>query len=195
MVQQTKQTKALTGGASKDRFKERGHSNGGIRYLANDWSPSLEDECAPRQGKAATTTIMSVDKVLDRGTQCKRRRKNEFPRMSHAQRSNIIEYLAVDEMPTQKKITGRRSLSPNDFQHVDRVGGVLGSKRKRLQINVEEYSEWKEIQDLLQPAPGVVPTVVTIDGHDFEEYKVPFSDLVTQRLLLFCLCILIVRKA
>lgn len=127
---------------------------------------------------------MSVDRAhaFDRATQCKRRRKNEFPRMSHTQRSNVIDYLGVDEvpvLPAEKKFTGRQSISPEDFQHVDRVGGVLGSKRKRLRINVEEYSEWMDIQDLLQPAPGVVPTVVTIDGHDFEEYEVIVCDLIT----------------
>lgn len=177
LVQQSKQSKASAGRASKDRFKEREHANGGLRYLANDWSPSLDDDYGPRQGKTAT---MSVDKAhaLDRGTQCKRRRKNEFPRMSHSQRSSIMDYFVADEVPTQK----RRSIStsPEELQHVDRIGGVLGSKRKRLQINVEEYSEWKEIQDLLQPAPGVVPTVVTIDGCDFEEYEVTASDLTTR---------------
>lgn len=172
VVQQSKQSKASIGGASKDRYKERDHSNGGLRYLAHDWSPSLDDELSPRQGKAAT---MSVEHALARSTPCRRRRKNEFPRMSHTHRSSFHDYLAVDEvptMPTEKKLTTRRSISPEDFQHVDRVGGVLGSKRKRLQINVDEYSEWMDIQELLQPAPGVVPTVVTIDGHDFEEYEV-----------------------
>lgn len=169
-MKQSKQIKASTGGASKDRFKEREHSNGGIRYLANDWSPSLEDEVAPRQGNADKAYM---ERALDRGTQSKRRRKNEFPRMAHTSRSNFIEYLGVDEVTKEKRLAGRRSISLDDFQHVDRIGGVLGSKRKRLQINVDEYSEWMDMQELLQPAPGVIPTVVTIDGHDFEEYKEP----------------------
>ena len=181
LFQQTKQTKALTGGhASKDRFKEREYSNGGARYFANDWSPSLDDEVLPRQGKPTT---IAVDEVSHR----KRKRKSDFPRISLTHRSNLIDHLGVSEVPLaprEKNLPRRvRSLTPEDFQHVDR-GGILGSQRKRLRVNVEEYSEWKDIQDLLQPAPGVVPTVVTIDGNDFEEYEVIACDLLLKRIIL-----------
>jgi hypothetical protein len=171
LFQQTKQTKALTGGhASKDRFKERDYSNGGVRYLANDWSPSLDDEVLPRQGRPAP---MSVDEASHR----KRKRKSDFPRISLSHRPNLVVG-EVPVVPREKKLPRRvRSLTPEDFQHVDRVGGVLGSQSKRLRVNVDEYSEWKDIQDLLRPAPGVVPTVVTIDGNDFEEYEVIVGDL------------------
>lgn len=166
-LKQTKQTKALTGGhASKDRFKERDYSNGGVRYLANDWSPSLDDEVLPRQGRPAP---ISVDEASHR----KRKRKSDFPRISLSHRPNLVVG-EVPVVPREKKLPRRvRSLTPENFQHVDRVGGVLGSQSKRLRVNVEEYSEWKDIQDLLRPAPGVVPTVVTIDGNDFEEYEEP----------------------
>lgn len=172
----------MTGGhASKDRFKEREYSNGGVRYLANDWGPSLDDEVLPRQGRSAT---LSVDEANHR----KRKRKSDFPRISLAHRSNIIDHLAGGEVPVvprEKELPRRvRSITPEDFQHLDRVGGVLGSQRKRLRVNVEEYSEWKDIQDLLRPAPGVVPTVVTIEGNDFEEYEV----IVSTSKILFCLC-------
>ena len=154
--------------ASKDRFKEREYSNG-ARYLANDWSPSLEDEVLHRQARPAT---LSIDEASHR----KRKRKSDFPRISLGHRSNLIDHLTVGEMPlvTREKKSPRRirPLTPEDFQHVDRTGGALGSQRKRLRVNVEEYSEWKDIQDLLRPAPGVVPTVVTIEGNDFEEYEV-----------------------
>ncbi|PKI26350.1 hypothetical protein CRG98_048961, partial [Punica granatum] len=29
---------------------------------------------------------------------------------------------------------------------------------------------WEEAQDLLRPPPSVGPSIVTIEGHDFEEY-------------------------
>lgn len=174
----------MTGGhASKDRFKEREYSNGGARYLANDWSPSLDDEVLPQQGRPAT---ISVDQASHR----KRKRKSDFPRISLGHRSHVIDHMAVGEVPLvprDKKSPRRiRPLTPEDFQHVDRVGGVLGSQRKRLRVNVEEYSEWKDIQDLLRPAPGVVPTIVTIEGNDFEEYEVIVCDLQIQKFSFVC---------
>lgn len=31
---------------------------------------------------------------------------------------------------------------------------------------------WEEAQDLLQPPPSVTPSIVTVEGHIFEEYDV-----------------------
>ncbi|XP_073389703.1 B3 domain-containing protein Os07g0679700 isoform X2 [Physcomitrium patens] len=170
-----KQMKALNCGASKDQFKEREHSNGGLTYLANDWSPSLE-EVATRQKKPTKLSAddANVDYALDRGIiQRKKKRKKEFPPLSLAQRTKVIDHLAVGEALIDKKSTSGRSSTPDTFQHDDRIAGVLGSKGKRLRVNADEYAEWKEMQDLLRPAPGALPTVLTIEGHDFEEYEAP----------------------
>lgn len=166
--------KALNCGASKDQFKEREHSNGGLTYLANDWSPSLE-EVATRQKKPTKLSAddANVDYALDRGIiQRKKKRKKEFPPLSLAQRTKVIDHLAVGEALIDKKSTSGRSSTPDTFQHDDRIAGVLGSKGKRLRVNADEYAEWKEMQDLLRPAPGALHTVLTIEGHDFEEYEV-----------------------
>lgn len=52
----------------------------------------------------------------------------------------------------------------------------IGSKSRRLLVHNEDVMElrltWEEAQDLLQPPPNVNPSIVTIDGHDFEEYDV-----------------------
>ncbi|KAJ7520668.1 hypothetical protein O6H91_19G016500 [Diphasiastrum complanatum] len=56
-------------------------------------------------------------------------------------------------------------------------GRPLGSKSKRLRIDSDDALElkttWEEAQELLRPPPGVVPSIVTIDGHEFEEYEDP----------------------
>ncbi|KAL3683532.1 hypothetical protein R1sor_001554 [Riccia sorocarpa] len=53
----------------------------------------------------------------------------------------------------------------------------LGGKSKRFRLENEDSLElknnWEEAQELLRPPPSVVPTVVTIEGHDFEEYEEP----------------------
>ncbi|XP_038694706.1 B3 domain-containing transcription repressor VAL1-like [Tripterygium wilfordii] len=53
----------------------------------------------------------------------------------------------------------------------------IGSKNKRLLMNSEDALElrltWEEAQDLLRPPPGVKPSVVTIEDHEFEEYDEP----------------------
>lgn len=53
----------------------------------------------------------------------------------------------------------------------------LSSKRKRLQIDNEDALDlkvtWEEAQDFLCPPLTAVPSVVIIEGHEFEEYEVP----------------------
>ncbi|KAH9290284.1 hypothetical protein KI387_034401, partial [Taxus chinensis] len=54
---------------------------------------------------------------------------------------------------------------------------TLGSKSKRLRIDNEDSLElkltWEEAQDLLHPPPSAVPSIVVIEGHEFEEYEEP----------------------
>ncbi|KAG6525788.1 B3 domain-containing protein Os07g0563300-like isoform X2 [Zingiber officinale] len=56
-----------------------------------------------------------------------------------------------------------------------RKGGNLGSKSKRLRIDNEDSMElkltWEEAQQLLRPSPNCVPSIVLVEGHEFEEYE------------------------
>ncbi|WOL07714.1 hypothetical protein Cni_G16461 [Canna indica] len=56
-----------------------------------------------------------------------------------------------------------------------RKGSNLGSKSKRLRIENEDSMElkltWEEAQQLLRPPPNCVPSVVLVEGHEFEEYE------------------------
>ncbi|KAH9294751.1 hypothetical protein KI387_038339, partial [Taxus chinensis] len=51
----------------------------------------------------------------------------------------------------------------------------LGTKNKRLRIYNEDALElkvtWEEAQDLFSPPSTAVPSVVIIEGHEFEEYE------------------------
>ncbi|GFZ03122.1 syntaxin of plants 125 [Actinidia rufa] len=52
---------------------------------------------------------------------------------------------------------------------------TLGSKSKRLRIEKEDVIQlkltWEQAQGLLRPPPNHVPSVVVIDGFEFEEYE------------------------
>ncbi|RWW81229.1 hypothetical protein BHE74_00010401 [Ensete ventricosum] len=66
-------------------------------------------------------------------------------------------------------------LSARSSQGTRRKGGNLGSKSKRLRIENEDSMElkltWEEAQQLLRPPPNCVPSVVLVEGHEFEEYE------------------------
>ncbi|XP_020098986.1 B3 domain-containing protein Os07g0563300-like [Ananas comosus] len=57
----------------------------------------------------------------------------------------------------------------------ERKGSSFGSKSKRLRIENEDSMElklsWEEAQELLRPPPNSVPSVVVIEGHEFEKYE------------------------
>nr|QNI23765.1 AP2/ERF transcription factor [Camptotheca acuminata] len=58
---------------------------------------------------------------------------------------------------------------------IKRKNGILGSKSKRLKIENEDMIElkltWEQAQGLLRPPPYHVPSVVVIEGFEFEEYE------------------------
>ncbi|KAL6206956.1 hypothetical protein ACLB2K_024201 [Fragaria x ananassa] len=69
-----------------------------------------------------------------------------------------------------KDVVGAKSLISRK-----RKNSILGSKSKRLRIEKEDLIElkitWEEAQGLLRPPPKHVPTVVVIEGFEFEEYE------------------------
>ncbi|WJX22208.1 hypothetical protein P8452_11533 [Trifolium repens] len=56
-----------------------------------------------------------------------------------------------------------------------RKNNILGSKSKRLKMENEDIIElkitWQEAQGLLRPPPNHVPSIVVIEGFEFEEYE------------------------
>ncbi|KAL5096598.1 hypothetical protein RYX36_000925 [Vicia faba] len=56
-----------------------------------------------------------------------------------------------------------------------RKNNILGSKSKRLKIENDDIIElkitWQEAQGLLRPPPNHVPSIVVIEGFEFEEYE------------------------
>ncbi|KAH1218092.1 B3 domain-containing protein [Glycine max] len=56
-----------------------------------------------------------------------------------------------------------------------RKSNILSSKSKRLRIENEDLIElkitWQEAQGLLRPPPSHIPSIVVIEGFEFEEYE------------------------
>lgn len=69
-----------------------------------------------------------------------------------------------------KEALGSKSVIPRK-----RKNSILGSKSKRLKIENEDLIElkitWQEAQGLLRPPPNHVPSIVIIEGFEFEEYE------------------------
>uniref|UniRef100_A0A0D9X0C5 CW-type domain-containing protein n=1 Tax=Leersia perrieri TaxID=77586 RepID=A0A0D9X0C5_9ORYZ len=73
----------------------------------------------------------------------------------------------------QKEGPGTSSSSPGP---VKRKATSVGPKIKRFRMDNEESMElkitWEEAQELLRPPPKA-PSIVIVDGHEFEEYEEP----------------------
>ncbi|RXH86081.1 hypothetical protein DVH24_017134 [Malus domestica] len=71
----------------------------------------------------------------------------------------------------------KEALADKYYMPKKRKNSNLGSKSKRLRIENEDLIElkvtWEEAQGLLRPPANHVPTVVVIEGFEFEEYEDP----------------------
>jgi hypothetical protein len=65
----------------------------------------------------------------------------------------------------------------------------IGSKSRRFLMDAEVALElkltWEEAQELLRPAPTAMPTFVTIEDYEFEEYDVSYSFISSCSELLY----------
>ena len=70
----------------------------------------------------------------------------------------------------------KEALADKYYMPKKRKNSNLGSKSKRLRIENDDLIElkvtWEEAQGLLRPPANHVPTVVVIEGFEFEEYEV-----------------------
>ncbi|KAJ4981126.1 hypothetical protein NE237_031963 [Protea cynaroides] len=95
---------------------------------------------------------------------------NGFPKNGEINSADPSVWSKVDKSGyIAKEILGAKASIPNK-----RKSSTLGSKSKRLRIENEDLIElkitWEEAQELLRSPINHDPSVVTIEGHEFEEF-------------------------
>ncbi|KAG6401350.1 hypothetical protein SASPL_138203 [Salvia splendens] len=85
-------------------------------------------------------------------------------------------FSGVNDTPTSN---GGRASDDSQPPHLDisEKKKARNIKNKRLHMHNDEASElrvtWEEAQELFRPAPSSEPTVITVDGYEFEEFEEP----------------------
>ncbi|ONM58458.1 B3 domain-containing transcription factor VAL3 [Zea mays] len=146
----------------------------GFRKATNN---SFEQEQATKPANGALATSEANGKVSapDSSPNAAVSRQNKLN--TETKSSSPVEQATALKMDkdglTQKEGPGTGSSSPGS---VKRKTTILGQKNKRLRMDNEESMElkitWEEAQELLRPPPKA-PSIVIVDGHEFEEYEEP----------------------
>ncbi|XP_057514030.1 B3 domain-containing transcription repressor VAL1-like [Actinidia eriantha] len=83
---------------------------------------------------------------------------------------------AKDTMPSNGSGTNEDS-SQWSMLMAEKKTRKIGSKSKRLLMHSKDTVElrltWNDAQELLRPSPSAKPTIVMVEGHEFEEYNEP----------------------
>jgi len=148
-------------------------SNEVIQDLVNNGKSAL-DEVALRGDLPQQPALMEIRAAdLENFTgRVFSKKKQRVDSPSLAYQSKVIDLLGVGKVLRGKKGAVIRAALPQVLHRVNTISGSLGPRRKRLWMELEEYIDWEGWQNLLQAPPGAVPTIVSIEGHDFEEYTV-----------------------
>ncbi len=98
------------------------------------------------------------------------KKKQRVDSPSLAYQSKVINLLGVGKVLRGNKEAVIRAALPQVLHCVNIISGSFGPRRKRLCMELEEYIHWEGWQNLLQAPPGAISTIVSVEGHDFEEY-------------------------
>ncbi|ONM24370.1 B3 domain-containing transcription factor VAL3 [Zea mays] len=166
--------KVQDAGVTFSRIDPEGKLIMGFRKATNN---SFEQEQAtkPVNGAPATSEVNGKVSAPDSSPNAAVSRQNMVK--TETKSSSPVEQATVSKMDkdrlTQKEGPGIASSSPGSLK---RKTTNLGQKNKRLRMDNEESMElkitWEEAQELLRPPPKV-PSIVIVDGHEFEEYEEP----------------------
>lgn len=153
-----------------------------VRYCQEVQPSTTGNEASPNMGcDLGMIENMSVDSnISEIPLHSRKRNKKSLMKAITSQLSNTgfslykkdkVGYKSKESSPFQSLLFRNKMQNHN-----------LGSKRKRLQIDNEDALDlkvtWEEAQDFLCPLPTAVPSVVIIEGHEFEEYEVWFIMLI-----------------
>lgn len=152
----------------------------GFRKASNSTSrqesqPSTTgNEASPNMGcDPGIIENMSADSdISEIPLHSRKRNKKSLMKALTSQFSNVGFSLYRKEYKSKESSSFQSLLFRNKMQNHNLV-----SKRKRLQIDNEDALDlkvtWEEAQDFLCPPLTAAPSVVIIEGHEFEEYEEP----------------------
>lgn len=138
---------------------------------------SQEQTTKPANGAPATSEANGKVSAPDSSPNAAISRQNKVN--TETKSSSPVEQAATSkidkDVSAPKEGPGTASSSPGP---VKRKATNLTPKNKRLRMENEESMElkitWEEAQELLRPPPKA-PSIVIVDGHEFEEYEVCHS--------------------
>lgn len=142
---------------------------------ATNISPEQEQTTKPANGAVANSEANGKVSAPDSSPNAAVSRQNKAS--TETKSSSPVEQATASKVEkdglTRKEGPGTVSSSPGP---VKRKATNLGQKNKRLRMDNEESMElkitWEEAQQLLRPPPKA-PSIVIVDGHEFEEYEEP----------------------
>ncbi|OEL27098.1 B3 domain-containing protein [Dichanthelium oligosanthes] len=142
---------------------------------ATNISSEQEQTTKPANGAPATPEANGKVSAPDSSPNAAVSRQNKVN--TETKSSSPVEQATASKIEkdglTQKEGPGTASSSPGP---VKRKATNLTPKNKRLRMENEESMElkitWEEAQELLRPPPKA-PSIVIVDGHEFEEYEEP----------------------
>ncbi|XP_059659623.1 B3 domain-containing protein Os07g0563300-like isoform X2 [Cornus florida] len=89
--------------------------------------------------------------------------------------ANLADPASTSSKADKSGYIAKEVVTTKSSFRIKRKNSTLGSRSKRLRIKNEDLIElklsWEEAQALLRPPPNRVPSVVVIEGCEFEEYE------------------------
>lgn len=115
-----------------------------------------------------------------------------YPGPHQSLKVNITSQLCNFSEAERDKGSYKANKRASSIEQLQKKGGHIGSKSKRLHIDHGDALElkltWEEAQDLLRPPLSEKPSIVVIDDHEFEEYEVCTMNLKCLILFSLVLC-------
>lgn len=133
------------------------------------------------------TAPAGVDVGLARSSSLRKRRRLS-PHIPPTPETKSIDHLLNDEAITANSSRVRLSITPELFDYVNMEPDSLDSEETSPRLTMDDYYDWKDIQNLFRPPPGATVTTTFVEGHEVEECKVTLNILMDIFVKLLFLC-------